>query len=204
MRQLNHAQRARHQLACRKCRVLQLRVQASADLEIIHFLQHLELPELLVRQMVDHPVPEIIHTDLQLLDHRFVLGQEPLFVQVRQELQECAHQWAPDLHPNQVTVPHLLHVLPAAVTHLQQVRLIAVALQQLLDQVVRVVRVPVVQAAVPAVDAQAVQVADVPVGRRADQDKDRSQRKLVVKRLIIYVHHHLVALLFRTEMEALR
>ena len=155
--------------------------------------------------MVDHLVPEIIHTVLQLLDHHFVLDQEhlsDLVALVRQELQECAHQWAPDLHPSQVMVRHHLHVLPAAVTHLQLVRLIEVALQQLLD---RVVPVPVVQAAVPVQVVQAaVPVVDVQVAKRADQDKDRSQRKLVAKRLIIYAHHHLVALLFRTEMEALR
>ena len=141
---------------------------------------------------------------LQLLDLHFVQGQEPLsdlVVLVRQELQECAHQWAPDLHPSQVMVRHHLHVLPAAVTHLQLVHLIEAVLQQRLDQVVQV---PVVQVAVQVVDVQAVQVAVVPVARRADQDKDRSQRKLVAKRLIIYAHHHLVALLFRTEMEALR
>jgi hypothetical protein len=154
--------------------------------------------------MVDHLVPEIIRMDLQLLDHHFVLGQEHLFVLVRQALQECAHQWAPGLLPNLVTVPHHLHVqaeLVVADTHLQQVRLIEVVLQQLLDQVVQV---QVVQVAVPVVDVQAVQVADALVARRADQDKDRSQRKLAAKRLIIYVHHHLVALLFRTEMEALQ
>ena len=148
--------------------------------------------------------------DLQLLDLHFVQGQErlsDLVALVPQELQECAHQWARGLHLNLVTVPHHLHVqaeLVAADTHLQQVRLIAVVLRQLLGQADQAVRVPVVQVAVPAVDAQAVQVVDAPVARRADQDKDRSQRKLVVKRLIIYVHHHLVALLFRTEMEALR
>ena len=157
--------------------------------------------------MVDHPVPEIIRTDLQLLGHHFVQDQEPpsdLVALVRPELRECAHQWARGLHPNLVTVPHHLHVLPAADTHLQQVRLIAVVLQQLLVQVVQVVRVAVVQVAVPVVDVQAVQVADALVARRADQDKGRSQRKLVAKRLIIYAHHHLVALLFRTEMEALQ
>ena len=145
--------------------------------------------------------------DLQLLDLHFVQGQEPLsdlVVLVRQELQECAHQWARGLHLNLVTVHHHLHVQPAADTHLQLVRLIEAVLQQLLDRVVRAVRVPVVQVAVPAVDAQAVQVAVVLVARRADQDKDRSQRKLVAKRLIIYAHHHLVALLFRMEMEALQ
>ena len=157
--------------------------------------------------MVDHLAPEIIHTDLQLLDLRFVLGQEHLFVLVhreRRDLQVCAHQWAPDLHPNQVTVPHPLHVQPelvAADIHLQLVHLIEVVLQQLLDQAVRV---QVVQVAVPVVDVQVVQAAVVPVARRADQDKDRSQRKLVAKRLIIYAHHHLVELLFRTEMEALQ
>jgi hypothetical protein len=158
-----------------------------ADLEIIHFLQHLELQELLVRQMVDHLVLEIIRMDLQLLDHHFVRGQEHLSVLVRQELQECAHQWERGLHPNLVTVPHHLHVQPAADTHLQQVRLIEAVLRHLLGQVVRV---PVVQVAVQVVDVQAVQVAVVPVARRADQDKDRSQRKLVAKRLIIYAHHH--------------
>jgi hypothetical protein len=91
--------------------------------------------------------------------------------------------------------------LVVADTHLQQVRLIEVVLQQL---PVQVVPVQVAQVAVPVVDVQAVQVADALVARRADQDKDRSQRKLVAKRLIIYVHHHLVALLFRTEMEALQ
>jgi hypothetical protein len=155
--------------------------------------------------MVDHLVPEIIRMDLQLLDHHFVLGQEHLFVLVRQELQECAHQWAPGLLPNLVTVPRHLHVqaeLVVADTHLQQVRLIEVALRHLLA--VLVGQVQVVQVAVPVVDVQAVQVADALVARRADQDKDRSQRKLAAKRLIIYVHHHLVALLFRTEMEALQ
>jgi hypothetical protein len=175
-----------------------------ADLEIIHFLQHLELQERLVRLMVDHLVLEIIRMDLQLLDHHFVRGQEHLSVLVRQELQECAHQWERGLHPNLVTVPHHLHVQPAADTHLQLVHLIEAVLQQLLGQADQVVRVPVVQVAVQVVDVQAVQVAVVPVARRADQDKDRSQRKLVAKRLIIYAHHHLVALLFRTEMEALQ
>jgi hypothetical protein len=151
--------------------------------------------------MVAHLVPEIIRMDLQLLDHHFVQGQEHLSVLVRQELQECAHQWAPGLHPNLVTVPHHLHVQPAADTHLQLVHLIEVVLRHLLDQVVQV---QVVQVAVPVVDVQAVQVAVVPEARRADQDKDRSPRKLVAKRLIIYAHHHLVALLFRTEMEALQ
>jgi hypothetical protein len=161
-----------------------------ADLEIIHFLQHLELQELLVRQMVDHLVLEIIRMDLQLLDLHFVLGQEhlsDLVALVRQELQECAHQWARGLHPNLVTVPHHLHVQPAADTHLQQVRPIEVALRHLL---VREAQVPVVQVADQVVDVQAVQVAVVPVAKRADQDKDRSQRKLVAKRLIIYAHHH--------------
>jgi hypothetical protein len=173
--------------------------------EIIHFHQHLELQELLVRQMDDHLVPEIILTDLQQLDLHFVLGRAHLFVRVRQErrdLKVCVHQWARGLHPNLVTVPHPLHVqaeLVVADTHLQQVRLIEVVLQQLPVQVVQVAQV-----AVPVVDVQAVQVADALVARRADQDKDRSQRKLVAKRLIIYVHHHLVALLFRTEMEALQ
>jgi hypothetical protein len=158
--------------------------------------------------MDDHLVPEIILTDLQQLDLHFALGQEHLFVLVRQErrdLQVCVHQWARGLHPNLVTVPHLLHVqaeLVVADTHLQQVRLIEVALPHLLA--VLVGQVQVVQVAVPVVDVQAVQVADALVARRADQDKDRSQRKLVAKRLIIYVHHHLVALLFRTEMEALQ
>jgi hypothetical protein len=164
-----------------------------ADLEIIHFLQHLELQELLVRRMVDHLVPEIIRMDLQLLDLHFVQGQErlsDLVALVRQELQECAHQWARGLHLNLVTVPHHLHVQPAADTHLQLVHLIEAVLQQLLGQADQVVRVPVVQVAVQVVDVQAVQVAVVPVARRADQDKDRSQRKLVAKRLIIYAHHH--------------
>jgi hypothetical protein len=154
--------------------------------------------------MDDHLVPEIIRMDLQLLDLHFALGQEHLFVLVRQALQECAHQWAPGLLPNLVTVPHPLHVqaeLVVADTHLQQVPLIEVALQQLLDQVVQV---QVVQVAVPVVDVQAVQAADALVARRADHVKDRSPRKPVVKRLIIYAHHHLVAQLFRTEMEALR
>jgi hypothetical protein len=92
--------------------------------------------------------------------------------------------------------------LVVADTHLQQVRLIEVALRHLLA--VLVGQVQVVQVAVPVVDVQAVQVADALVARRADQDKDRSQRKPVVKRLIIYAHHHLVAQLFRTEMEALQ
>jgi hypothetical protein len=151
--------------------------------------------------MVDHLVPEIIRMDLQLLDLHFVQGQEHLSVLVRQELQECAHQWARGLHLNLVTVPHHLHVQPAADTHLQLVHLIEAVLRHLLD---RVVQVPVVQVAVPVVDVQAVQAADALVARRADQDKDRSQRKLVAKRLIIYAHHHLVALLFRMEMEALQ
>ena len=207
MRQRNHAQRARHQLVrrkCPKCQGHQLHVLVLADLEIIHFLQHLELQELLVRQMVDHLVPEIIRMDLQLLDLHFVQGPEHLSVLVPQELQECAHQWARGLHLNLVTVPHHLHVQPAADTHLQQVRPIEVALRHLLVREAQVVRVPVVQVADQVVDVQAVQVADALVARRADQDKDRSQRKLVAKRLIIYVHHHLVAQLFRTEMEALQ
>jgi hypothetical protein len=154
--------------------------------------------------MVAHLVPEIIRMDLQLLDHHFVQGQEHLSVLVRQELQECAHQWARGLHPNLVTVLHPLHVqaeLVVADTHLQQVRLIEVVLQQL---PVQVVPVQVAQVAVQVVDVQAVQVAVVPEARRADHVKDRSQRKLVAKRLIIYAHHHLVAQLFRTEMEALQ
>jgi hypothetical protein len=157
--------------------------------------------------MDEHLVPEIILTDLQLLDLRFVLGREHLFVLVRQErrdLQVCVHQWARGLHPNLVTVLHPLHVqaeLVVADTHLQQVRLIEVVLQQL---PVQVVPVQVAQVAVQVVDVQAVQVAVVPEARRADHVKDRSQRKLAAKRLIIYVHHHLVALLFRTEMEALQ
>ena len=210
MPQCNHVQRARHQLVrrkCPKCQGHQLHVLVLADLEIIHFLQHLELQELLVRQMVDHLVPEIIRMDLQLLDLHFVQGQEhlsDLVALVRQELQECAHQWARGLHLNLVTVPHHLHVQPAADTHLQQVRLIEAVLRHLLGQADQVVRVPVVQVADQVVDVQAVQVAVVPVAKRADQDKDRSQRKLVAKRLIIYAHHHLVALLFRTEMEALQ
>jgi hypothetical protein len=78
-------------------------------------------------------------------------------------------------------------------------RLIEVELQLLL--VVPVAQVVVV----PAVDQeQVVPVADVPVARRADHVKDRSPRKLVVKRSIIYAHHHSVALLFRTAMEALQ
>jgi hypothetical protein len=173
----------------------------SADLEIIHFLQHLELQELLVRRMVDHLVPEIIHTDLQLLDLRFVLGRESLSDLVVLVRRACVHQWARDLHPNLVTVPHPLHVQPAGHTHLQQVRLIEVVLQQL---PVQVVRVQVAQVAVQVVDVQAVQVAVVPEARRADHVKDRSPRKLAAKRLIIYAHHHLVAQLFRTEMEALQ
>ena len=88
--------------------------------------------------------------------------------------------------------------------HLQLVHLIEAVLRHLLDQVVRVVQVRVVQVAVQVVDVLAVQVAGALVERRADQDKDRSQRKLVAKRLIIYAHHHLVALLFRMEMEALQ
>jgi hypothetical protein len=76
-----------------------------------------------------------------------------------------------------------------------------VVLQQL---PVQVVPVQVAQVAVQVVDVQAVQVAVVPEARRADHVKDRSPRKLAAKRLIIYVHHHLVALLFRTEMEALQ
>jgi hypothetical protein len=79
------------------------------------------------------------------------------------------------------------------------VRLIEVVLQQLLVPVVQVV-----QAAVQVVDVQAVQVAVVPEARRADHVKDRSPRKPVVKRSIIYAHHHSVAQLFRTEMEALQ
>ena len=113
MLQFNHVQRARHQLVCRKCQSHQLSVLVLSDLGIIHFLQHLELQELLVRRMVDHLVPEIILMDLQLLDHHFVQDQEhpsDLVVLVDQELQECAHQWARGLHPNLVTVPHHLHV----------------------------------------------------------------------------------------------
>jgi hypothetical protein len=140
--------------------------------------------------MVDHLVPEIIRMDLQLLDLHFVQGQEHLSVLVPQELQECAHQWARGLHLNLVTVPHHLHVQPAADTHLQQVRLIEAVLRHLLGQAVQVVQVPVVQVADQVVDVQAVQVAVVPVAKRADQDKGRSQRKLVAKRLIIYAHHH--------------
>jgi hypothetical protein len=151
--------------------------------------------------MVAHLVPEIIRMDLQLLDHHFVQGQEHLSVLVRQELQECAHQWARGLHLNLVTIHHHLHVQPAADTHLQLVHLIEAVLRHLLD---RVVRVPVVQVADQVVDVRVVQAADALVARRADQDKDRSQRKPVVKRLIIYAHHHLVAQLFRTEMEALQ
>jgi hypothetical protein len=196
MRQLNRDQpllACRRCPKCHKCLGLLHHVLVPAVPEIIHFLQHLELQELLVRRMVDHLVPVIIHTDLQLLDLHFVLDQEHLFVLVRQErrdLQVCVHQWAPDLHPNLVTVPHHLHVqaeLVVGATHLQQVRLIEVVLQQL---PVPVVRVQVVQVAVPVVDVQAVQAADALVARRADQDKDRSQRKLVAKRSIIYAHHH--------------
>ena len=212
MRQINHAQRAQHQLVRRKCRVLQLRVQARAVQETIHFHQHRELQELLVRQMVvDHPVrqfaPEIIHTDLQLLDLHFVLGQEylsDLVALVRQELQDlrvCAHQWARDLHPNLVTVPHHLHVQPVVPADIpqQQEHLIEVGLRlRLVDPVEQVV-------VVQEVDQElVVPVADVPVARRADHDKDKNPRKLVVKRSIIYAHHHLVALLFRTAMEALQ
>ena len=155
--------------------------------------------------MDDHLVPEIILTDLQLLDLRFVLGREHLFVLVRQErrdLQVCVHQWAPDLHPNRVTVPPLLHVQPvvlAADIPQQQERLIEVEPQLLLAAPVE--QVVVVQ----EVDQElVVPVADVPVARRADHVKDKSPRKLVVKRSIIYAHHHLVAQLFRTEMEALQ
>jgi hypothetical protein len=82
------------------------------------------------------------------------------------------------------------------------VRLIEVELQLL--RVVPVVQVVQV-AVVPAVDQeQVVPVVDVPVARKADHVKDRSPRKLVVKRSIIYAHHHSVAQLFRTVMEALQ
>jgi hypothetical protein len=82
------------------------------------------------------------------------------------------------------------------------VRLIEVELQLLLVvPVVQVVQVADVQ----EVDQElVVLVADVPVARKADHVKDRSPKKPVVKRSIIYAHHHLVALLFRTEMEAHR
>jgi hypothetical protein len=83
-------------------------------------------------------------------------------------------------------------------------RLIEVELRHLLDQVDQVDQVVQV-VVVPEVDQElVVPVADVPVARRVDHDKDRSPRKLVAKRLIIYAHHHSVERLFRTAMEALR
>ena len=141
--------------------------------------------------------------DPQPLDLHFALGREHLFVLVRQErrdLQVCVHLWAPDLHPNQATVLHLLHVQPVVAVDIpqQQVHLIEVGLRLLLV-------VPVEQVlVVPAADQElVVPVPVVPVERRVDHDKDRSPRKLVAKRLIIYVHHLLVERLFRTAMEAL-
>ena len=138
--------------------------------------------------------------DPQPLDLHFALGREHLFVLVRLVRQACVHLWAPDLHPNQVTVPLLLHVQPvvlvAADIPQQQVHLIEVGLRLLLV-------VPVVLV-VQGVDQElVVPVPVVPVERRVDHDKDRSPRKLVAKRLIIYVHHLSVERLFRTAMEAL-
>jgi hypothetical protein len=120
--------------------------------------------------------------------------------QERRDLQVCVHLWAPDLHPSQVTVLHLLLdqpvVLVAADIPQQQGHLIEVGLRLLLVD-------PVVPVVVPAVDQElVVPVPVVPVERRVDHDKDRSPRKLVAKRLIIYVHHLLVERLFRTAMEA--
>ena len=141
--------------------------------------------------------------DPQQLDLHFVLGLARLFVLVRRDLPVCAHQWAPDLHPNQVTVPHLLRVQPvvvAADTHPQLVRLIEVVLQQLLvDQVVQEL---VVQVAVQELVVPVVQV--VPVEKRVDHDKDKNPRKLVARRLIIYVRHLSVERLFRMAMEVHR
>jgi hypothetical protein len=140
--------------------------------------------------------------DPQQLDLHFVLGQVRQFDQVRRvrrDLQVCVHLWAPDLHPNQVTVPPLLHVQPVVPADIpqQQGHLIEVGLLLLLVD-------PVVPVVVPAVDQElVVPVPVVPVERRVDHDKDRSPRKLVAKRLIIYVHHLSVERLFRTAMEAL-
>jgi hypothetical protein len=139
--------------------------------------------------------------DPQQLDRHFVLGREHLFVLVRQErrdLQVCVHLWARDRHPNQVMVPLLLHVQPVVPADIpqQQGHLIEVGLRLLLV-------VPVVLV-VQEVDRElVVPVPVVPVERRVDRDKDRSPRKLVARRLIIYVHHLLVERLFRTAMEAL-
>ena len=126
--------------------------------------------------------------DPQQLDLHFVLGQERPFDLVRQERRDlpvCAHQWARDLHPNQVTVPHLLHVravVPVVgdIPH-QQGHLIEVVLRLLLVvRVVWVVQVAVAQEVDQELVVPVVQV--VPVEKRVDHDKDRSPRKLVVKR----------------------
>ena len=141
--------------------------------------------------------------DPQQLDLHFVLGQERPFDLVRQERRDlpvCAHQWAPDLHPNQVTVPHLLRVQPvvvAADTHPQLVRLIEVVLQQL-----QAVQVLVAQEVDQELVVPVVQV--VPVEKRVDHDKDKNPRKLVARRLIIYVRHLSVERLFRMAMEVHR
>lgn len=64
--------------------------------------------------------------DPQQLDLHFVLGQERpsdlvvLVRQVRPDLQVCVHLWARDLHPNQVMVPHLLHVQPVVPADIPQ------------------------------------------------------------------------------------
>jgi len=139
--------------------------------------------------------------DRQQLDRHFVLGREHLFVLVRQERRACVHLWARDLHPNQVMVPLLLHVQPVVPADIpqQQGHLIEVGLRLLLV-------VPVEQVlVVPAADQElVVPVPVVPVERRVDHDKDRSPRKLVARRLIIYVHHLSVERLFRTAMEVHR
>ena len=142
--------------------------------------------------------------DPQQLDLHFVLGQErpfDLVRQVRQDLPVCAHQWAPDLHPNQVTVPHLLHVravVPVVgdIPH-QQGHLIEVVLQQL-----QAVQVLVAQEVDQELVVPVVQV--VPVEKRVDHDKDKNPRKLVARRLIIYVRHLSVERLFRMAMEVHR
>jgi hypothetical protein len=79
------------------------------------------------------------------------------------------------------------------------VRLIEVVLQQL-----QAVQELVVQVAVQELVVQVAQVVDVPVVRRADHDKDKNPRKLVARRLIIYVHHHLAERSFPTAMEVHR
>ena len=142
--------------------------------------------------------------DPQQLDLHFVLGQERPFDLVRQERRDlpvCAHQWARDLHPNQVTVPHLLHV--RAVVPVvgdipqQQGHLIEVVLQQL-----QAVQVLFAQEVDQELVVPVVQV--VPVEKRVDHDKDKNPRKLVARRLIIYVRHLSVERLFRMAMEVHR